>query len=37
MKLGAMNNPRVNLMKEIERVAGLGLDFIDLKIGRAHV
>ena len=32
MKLGAMNNPRMNLMKEIERIAGLGLDFIDLTI-----
>ena len=32
MKLGAMNNPRINLMKEIERIAGLGMDFIDLTI-----
>ena len=32
MKLGAMNNPRRDLMKEIERVAKLGLDFIDLTI-----
>ena len=32
MKLGAMNNPRMHLMKEIERIAGLGLDFIDLTI-----
>ena len=29
---GAMNNPRMNLMKEIERTAGLGMDFIDLTI-----
>ena len=29
---GAMNNPRMNLMKEIERTAGLGVDFIDLTI-----
>ena len=32
MKLGAMNNPRMHLMKEIERIGGLGLDFIDLTI-----
>ena len=32
MKLGAMNNPRRDLMKEIERVAALRLDFIDLTI-----
>ncbi len=24
MKLGAMNNPRANLMKEIERIGGWG-------------
>jgi sugar phosphate isomerase/epimerase len=32
MKLGAMNNPRAGLMKEIQRIAALGMDFIDLTI-----
>lgn len=32
MKLGAMNNPRMNLMKEIENFAGMGFNFIDLTI-----
>lgn len=32
MQLGAMNNPRAHLLKEIDRIAQLGLDFIDLTI-----
>jgi sugar phosphate isomerase/epimerase len=27
-----MNNPRMNLLKEIERIGGVGVDFIDLTI-----
>jgi len=32
MQLGAMNNPRALLLKEIERIGQLGMDFIDLTI-----
>jgi sugar phosphate isomerase/epimerase len=32
MQLGAMNNPHANVLKEIERIARLGMDFIDLTI-----
>lgn len=32
MQLGAMNNPRAHLLKEIERIGHLGMDFIDLTI-----
>ena len=32
MRLGLMNNPQRTVLKEMERIAGLGLEFIDLTL-----
>lgn len=32
MQLGAMNNPRADLLHEIARIAGSGFDFVDLTV-----